>query len=87
MHRRGVTQREIARHLAIDPTVISRKVSGKVAWTLNDLVGAAQVLGVPLTQLVTDDLVELGANQSPSGAQAEGALELARLKGLEPPTF
>lgn len=79
MRRRGMSQGELAPHLGIDQSSMSKKLYGKRTWTLDELLAVAQVFDVPITELLPgDDYTPVLEGRGRVGA---------RSKGLEPPTF
>ena len=70
--RRGVVQSDIANALGVQQGTISRRWRGGRAWPLEDLPTVADILGVSVAYLVTDN----------SGASAP----FAPPTGLEPAT-
>lgn len=70
--RRGVVQSDIASALGVQQGTISRRWRGGRAWPLEDLPTVADILGVSVAYLVTDN----------SGASAP----FAPPTGLEPAT-
>lgn len=60
---RGLTQTELGEALGIKRAAMSQKIRNDTAWSLADLVNAANFLNVPLNDLFTDrfrDLTEDG---------------------------
>ena len=51
MWRQRVTQRDIAGHLGIQQSAMSRKLRGTRPWLAAEVVAVAEVLGVPLAEL------------------------------------
>ena len=92
MARRGVRQKELAEVLGYTPAAISRKMSGRNAFTLRDLAQVAAYLDVTLVQLLgqvgTAELVRAdeGTEKAPSPS-GEEASRLAPPTGLEPVTL
>lgn len=81
MRRRGIAQAELAPHLGIDQSSMSKKLYGKRTWTLDELLTVARVLDVPITDLLPDD------EYAPVPAGRGRMSGVVRLEGLEPPTF
>jgi len=52
----GLTQIELAERVGCDQSVISRIESGQRALTLDRLKSIAKALGVPLAQLLADEV-------------------------------
>ena len=70
--RRGLYQRDIANALGLQQATVSKRWRGGRAWPLEDLQTVAEILGVTVAYLVTDN----------SGASAP----FAPPTGLEPAT-
>ena len=93
MYRRGLNQLDIANVLGIGGTTVSRKLSGKTSWSVNDLVRTAALLDVSISDLLADDIVELEKTKiahagkakapEPSGSEAS---HLVAGAGFEPTT-
>ncbi|MGV9196593.1 helix-turn-helix domain-containing protein [Arcanobacterium canis] len=58
-HRRGKNQQDIAEMLQIRSATVSRKIAGKTAWSVSDLVKTAAFLNVSITDLLPEDTVEI----------------------------
>jgi len=54
----GHLQRELATHLGIDEAAVSRSTRGERRWTLDDLLGTAEFLDVPVSYLIDPDGVD-----------------------------
>ena len=52
MARRRVLQADLAKHLELPQTAISHRVRGEVPWDINELVAAAELLGVNIAVLL-----------------------------------
>lgn len=52
MARRKVSQTAVAAHLGLSQTAISHRLNGRVAFNINELHSIAELLGVPLTDLL-----------------------------------
>lgn len=79
MRRRGMSQGDLAPHLGIDQSSMSKKLYGKRTWTLDELLTVARVFDVEITELLPgDDYTPVLEGRGRVGA---------RSKGLEPPTF
>ena len=52
--RRGFNQRDVAGALGITQQAVSRRMSGHVDFTVGELSGVAALLGVTLSELVTE---------------------------------
>jgi transcriptional regulator with XRE-family HTH domain len=48
----GVTQASLAATLGLHQSTVSRKLSGEIAWRVNELDKLARALDVPLSQLL-----------------------------------
>lgn len=55
MRRQSMSQSDMAAHLLIDQSSMSKKLYGKRTWTLDELLTAARVLDVPVTELLPGD--------------------------------
>ena len=60
--RRGVVQSDIARALGVQQGTISRRWRGGQAWPLEDLPTVADILGVSVAYLVSDNAPEPSPN-------------------------
>ena len=67
LFRRHVMQRELAAHIGVTPGVMSKKIAGKITWSVTDIVCAAAFLGVGIGDLLPDVLVDRrrGENSAP----------------------
>lgn len=54
MRRQGISQMQLARHLGIAQTAISKRLRGQRSWSVSDLQITAGVLGVTIADLVAD---------------------------------
>lgn len=54
LDRRGITQHELADRLDWHQAYLSRRLTGQVAWSTDDLESIASVFGLSPWQLVTD---------------------------------
>lgn len=61
MARQGCTQTALAERINRDQHFISRRLSGKVPFAIDELSAIAQALGVPLTDLVGEQPTEASA--------------------------
>lgn len=52
MARADVTQADLARELHISQAAVSRRLSGRVDFTIGELLTVACVVAVPLTDLI-----------------------------------
>ena len=53
--RQRVQQAELAEALGLDQAAVSRRLRGRTAWRVSDLLTAARVLGIPVEQLLPSD--------------------------------
>lgn len=75
---RGLTQRQLAEAVSLEPESISRAEAGAISLSLTSLAGVASGLDVPLA-----DLFDTARPSPPTAPAAE--LELLRLfRGLDP---
>lgn len=56
MARRRIPQSTLAEALNISQAAVSRRLSGKVAFDVNELEAVASVIGVPAADLITPAL-------------------------------
>lgn len=56
MARRGVSQTDLSARLGMNQSQISKRLSGTIAFTIDELVAIATTLGVPLTALLPADV-------------------------------
>lgn len=54
MARSGITQAAFARDLGMSQSALSRRLTGDADWTIGELLRAAEVLGCPLSALVSE---------------------------------
>lgn len=54
MARAGITQMEMSRRIPMTQQAISRRLSGHVSFTVDELAMIADYLGVPLSTLISD---------------------------------
>ena len=78
--RAGLSQVGLGRALMMSQVSITKRWRGVTPWQLAELDAVARVLGVTVAQLVTPP--SMGAAPADGGGG-----RVARLKGLEPPTF
>lgn len=52
MARRKISQTTVAQHLGRSQTAISHRLNGRVPFDINELTAIAQLLGVPLSDLL-----------------------------------
>lgn len=55
--RRKITQTDLAVDMHISQPNLSKKIRGSIAWTLPDIALLADYFGVPVSYLVTDNIV------------------------------
>lgn len=53
MARRGLKQADLATALGVTRQAVSLRLSGKTAWTVDDLAVVAKVLDIPITALLS----------------------------------
>lgn len=56
MARRGVSQTDLSNRLGMNQSQISKRLSGTIAFTIDELVAIAATLGVPLSTLIPADV-------------------------------
>lgn len=56
MVRRGITQTTLAPRLAMTQQALSRRISGHTAFKVDELQQIADLLGVPITDLLDDSV-------------------------------
>ncbi|SCX34476.1 Helix-turn-helix [Mycolicibacterium fluoranthenivorans] len=61
MARQGFTQTTLAERINRDQHFISRRLSGKVAFAIDELAAIAEALDVPLAGLLGDKAAEASA--------------------------
>ncbi len=54
MGRQRRTQSQLAQHLGVSQVTVSRRLSGEVSFTVDELERVAAFLSVPLAELLTD---------------------------------
>ncbi|UVF60387.1 excise [Gordonia phage Meyran] len=54
--RRRATQGALATHLQLSQPAIHRRMTGKVAWRISELVDVAAFLGLQVSELVADEM-------------------------------
>ena len=54
--RRRLSQSDLAAHLGVSQTAISKRLSGEVAWDINELSTVAAFFGLTVEQLVADPI-------------------------------
>lgn len=55
---RGLQQASLAEPMGIKPSALSQKMTGRITWSVADLVNAARFLGVKPEDLMDDALIE-----------------------------
>lgn len=70
MFRRKITQTRMAAEMLISQSGLSKKLHGKVAWSLTDLAYAAAVLDVDIVDLIPREMRR--AAESPRPVRDEG---------------
>ena len=83
MYRREVRQPELAKQLGITQQTASRKISGKITWSVTDLAKTAALLNVPLSELMPEDTVEIAKSLEANASRDRGTVAGA---GFEPTT-
>ena len=83
MYRREVRQPELAKQLGITQQTASRKISGKITWSVTDLAKTAALLDVPLSELMPEDTVEIAKSLEANASRDRGTVAGA---GFEPTT-
>ncbi|MFT4281232.1 helix-turn-helix domain-containing protein [Microbacterium sp.] len=58
MARAGKNQQALAAHLHLSQPAVSRRLSGSVSWSIDELVSTAEFLGVDVTVFVPQGVVE-----------------------------
>ncbi len=81
MWRDKISQEHLGEVLGISQAAAGKKLRGERTWTLDELLAAARFLKVDVTELLPgSDYAPVPAGRGRSGV-------VARLEGLEPPTF
>ena len=83
LRKKSLMQMDLAERLGLKAPVVSRKVSGHVAWSASDLVKTAAFLDVPLSELLPEETVEMAKAPEPDGSEASPLVAGA---GFEPTT-
>lgn len=84
MFRNRLTQTRLAPQLGMTQSALSAKLRNRRGWTIDELVMAAAVMGVSLTDILQPVL----DMEKPAQHELDGTgNERARPEGLEPPTF
>lgn len=68
MTQEGVTQASLARTLGLHQSTVSRKLSGEIAWRVNELDILARSLGLPLARLLGVEPSAVSAGDTVSAA-------------------
>lgn len=67
MGERGISQVQLALDLGLTESQVSRRLSGSVDWTPDDIEKAARLLRVGIERLFTLPLPEVDSNHQPAG--------------------
>lgn len=67
MSERGISQVQLALDLGLTESQVSRRLSGSVDWTPDDIEKAARLLRVGIERLFTLPLPEVDSNHQPAG--------------------
>ncbi len=59
LRRKGLMQRDLALVLSITPAAVSHKIAGRSSWSAVDLVKTSAFLELPLSEILSDDMVEI----------------------------
>ncbi|MDO5066341.1 MAG: helix-turn-helix domain-containing protein [Propionibacteriaceae bacterium] len=81
MFRRRIRNKDLALALGVTPSVAGRKLRGEVAWTLQDLFAAAEMLGLDPRGLLPSRRTE-----NPDQVDLVGIPDLVAGTGFEPVT-
>lgn len=57
LRRKSFMQRDLADTLNLTPAAVSHKIAGRSAWSALDLVKTAAFLDLPISELMSDDMV------------------------------
>lgn len=76
LKRRGQSQTELGKYLGLSRSSASKKIAGLVGWSTTDLVRTAAFLDIPVSELLSDDLVELEREQHATGSVSEPPVRL-----------
>lgn len=68
MGERGISQVQMAVELGLTESQVSRRLSGSVDWTPEDIEKAARLLRVGIERLFTLPLPEVDSNHQPAGS-------------------
>ena len=83
MYRRDINQPQLGKLLGLTRATVSRKISGKVTWTVTELAKTAAILEVPLSELMPEDTVEIAKSLEANASRDRGTVAGA---GFEPTT-
>ncbi len=81
MFRRRIRNKDLALALGVTPSVAGRKLRGEVAWTLQDVFAAAEMLG-----LEPGALLPVRKTENPDQVDLVGIPDLVAGTGFEPAT-
>ena len=76
LKRRGCSQAQLGEYLGVSRSSASKKIAGIVGWSTTDLVRTAAFLDVPLSELLSDDLVKLERQQHATMSLTEPPVRL-----------
>lgn len=67
--RRGKPASELAPVIGVSQSVMSKKLRGKVKWSLEEIYKASRFLGIPVVEIMPKEvaLPHLDSNQEPCG--------------------
>jgi transcriptional regulator with XRE-family HTH domain len=51
-----ITQRQLAERLGVDETIVSKMLRGNRSWSISDLIETAEVVGVPVADLLPEGM-------------------------------
>ena len=85
LRRRGLMQMDLANYLGLKKPVVSRKISGHVAWSAIDLVRTAAFLDLNIEDLLPNETVELEKAKSLDSVESRDS-GLVAGPGFEPGT-
>ena len=72
LKRCGKTQVQLGEYLGLKKAVISLKVNGRVGWSARDLAWTAAFLGVPLSELMPEESVEIAQKERDRSLEENG---------------
>jgi transcriptional regulator with XRE-family HTH domain len=61
MGRRNLSQSALAQPIGMTQQALSRRLTGQVPFTIDELTAIARTLGCPLTALINDDDEEIAS--------------------------